>query len=285
MGTNEAVEPGDGQEPPAGADVPAGRSEATWWPVVCALGVVGLYLGAGLYFFGNGDVAPIPGIYGPVVFLSGAAVFLVGLFGWLYHAFLIDFWTRGLAERAPRALRGGMVLFLISDIATFSAGFIYYLFIRAGGWPPSELPGLLSPVLFVNTVALLASSVTLHSAHSALEDGNRRRFLSLLGATLALGVLFVFGQIYEYYDLIVKEGFTISSTFGSAFYGLTGLHGLHVVSGTILLGVLFARGLLGQLSGERDTSMVTVSFYWHFVDLVWVFIVTLLYVGASVSLA
>ena len=285
MGSNEAVEPGDGQEPPAGADLQAGESEATWWPVVCAVGAVGLYLGAGLYFFGNGDIAPIPGIYGPVVFFTGAGVLLVGLFGWLYHAFLVDFWTRGLAERAPRALRGGMVLFLVSDVATFAGGFIYYLFIRAGDWPPGEIPGLLSPVLFVNTVALLVSSVTLHFAHAALDDGNRRRFLSLLGATLALGVLFVFGQLYEYYDFIVEEGFTISSTFGSAFYGLTGLHGLHVVAGTILLGVLFARGLLGQLSGTRDTSMVTISFYWHFVDLVWVFIVSLLYVGASVSLA
>lgn len=282
--TNETVEGHDGQEPPAGADIPSGRSESSWWPITCALGVVGLYLGAGLYFFGNGEVAVIPGVIGPIVFYAGAFVFLVGLFGWLYHAFVADFWTRATDERAPRALRGCMILFLITDIATFSGGFIYYFFIRAGGWPPGELPELLSPVLAVNTVALLASSLTLHFAHAALENGERRRFLGLLGATLALGVVFVFGQIYEYHDLITGEGFTISSgVFGSAFYGLTGLHGLHVTLGSVLLGIVFVRGALGQLSGERDTSMVTASFYWHFVDAVWIFIVVLLYVGASVT--
>ena len=62
------------------------------------------------------------------------------------------------------------------------------------------------------------------------------------------------------------------------------LHGLHVLLGTILLGILLVRGLLGQFSAERDTSMVTVSFYWHFVDLVWIFIIALLYFGASVPI-
>lgn len=282
--TDEVVERADGQEPPVGADFPSGRSEATWWPITCVLGVVGVYLGAGLYFFGNGAVAPIPSIYGPVVFFAGAFVFLIGLFGWLYHAFVVDFWARGVDERAPRALRGCMLLFLTTDIATFSGGFIYYFFIRAGSWPPGELPELLTPTLLVNTVALVLSSFTLHFAHSALKRGNRRRFLGLLGVTLALGVLFVFGQIYEYHSLIIEEGFTISSgVFGSAFYGLTGLHGLHVVLGTILLGIVFARGVLGQLSGDRDTSLVTVSFYWHFVDVVWIVIITVLYVGATVT--
>ena len=284
MGTaSETAEESEGPEPPAGADFPSGKSEATWWPILCTVGIAGLYLGAGLYFFGNGAIAVIPSIIGPVVFFIAAFVFLTGLFGWLYHAFVVDFWTRGVDEREPSALRGGMVLFLTTDVATFSAGFIYYLAIRSGGWPPGELPGLLSPVLLVNTVALVLSSFTLHFAHSALEEGNRRRFLGLLASTLGLGVLFVFGQIYEYHELITSDGFTISSVFGSAFYGLTGLHGLHVTLGTILLGILLVRGLLGQYSGDRDTSIVTVSFYWHFVDAVWIVIITLLYVGATIS--
>jgi cytochrome c oxidase subunit 3 len=284
MGTaSESVEESDGQEPPAGADIPSGKSESTWWPIMCVLGVFGLYLGAGLYFWGNGDIAVIPSIIGPVVFYAGAFMFLIGLFGWLYHAFIIDFWTRDTGKRKPRALRGGMVLFLTTDVATFSGGFIYYFFIRAGGWPPEQLPGLLSTLLLVNTVALVLSSFTLHFAHTALENGNRQRFLSLLASTFVLGVLFVLGQIYEYYEFIIEDGFTISSVFGSAFFGLTGLHGLHVTLGTILLGILLVRGLLGQFSGDRDTSVVTVSFYWHFVDVVWIFIITLLYVGASIT--
>lgn len=283
--TNEAVEEGEGQEPPVGADFPSGRSDSTWWPIVCAVGIVGLYLGLGLYFFATGPIATIPSFIGPVVFIAGAAVFIAGLFGWLYHAFLLDYWQRGVDDRAPYALRGGMVLFLTTDIATFSGGFIYYFYIRSGGWPPSDFPGLLSPTLVVNTVALVLSSFTLHFAHKALERENRRRFLGLLATTLALGVLFVLGQIYEYYDFIIEDGFTISSgLFGSAFFGLTGLHGLHVLLGTILLGILLVRGLLGQFSADRDTAVVTVSFYWHFVDVVWIFIIGLLYTGASITI-
>ncbi len=281
--SNEAVEEADGQEPPTGADFPTGKSEATWWPIVCVLGIFGLYLGAGLYFLGNGFIAVISPLIGPVVFYGGAFVFLLGLFGWLYHAFVIDYWPRSTDERKPRALRGGMILFLLTDVATFSGGFIFYFAIRGGGWPPGEIPGLLSALLLVNTVALVLSSFTLHFAHEALKEGNRQRFLSLLASTFVLGVLFVLGQIYEYYEFVIADGFTISSIFGSAFYGLTGLHGLHVTLGTILLGILLVRALLGQFSGERDTAIVTVSFYWHFVDAVWIFIVTLLYIGASIT--
>jgi cytochrome c oxidase subunit 3 len=69
--------------------------------------------------------------------------------------------------------------------------------------------------------------------------------------------------------------------FGSAFFGLTGLHGLHVTLGAILLSIVFIRGLLGQYSAERHTSVSTVSMYWHFVDVVWIFLVVVLYIGAE----
>ncbi|HET7323555.1 MAG TPA: heme-copper oxidase subunit III [Halococcus sp.] len=282
--TNEAVEQSEGQEPPAGADFPTGKSESTWWPIMCMLGIFGIYMGAGLYFFGNGGIAVISPIVGPIVFFAGAFTFLGGLFGWLYHAFVIDYWPRSVSKRKPRALRGGMLLFLTTDVATFSGGFIYYVAIRGGGWPPANLPGLLSPVLLVNTVALVLSSFTMHFAHKALEDGNRTRFLSLLASTLVLGVLFVLGQVFEFYGFIIEDGFTLSSgVFGSAFFPLVGLHGLHVTLGTILLAILLIRGLFGQYSDERDTSIVTVSFYWHFVDIVWLILVTIIYWTSSIT--
>jgi cytochrome c oxidase subunit 3 len=285
MGTaRDTGEDSDAHEPPVGMDFPLGRSESTWWPLVCAIGATGLYLGAGLSLFGHGEVALIPGFIGPVVLGGGALVFLAGLFGWLYQAFVADFWTRSTAEREPRSLRGAMILFLGTDVFTFAGGFIYYFFIRAGGWPPGEVPELLSTVLVVNTALLVVSSFTLHYAHSALEEDNRRRFGFLLVTTLVLGLLFVAGQVYEYHDLITAEGFTITSgIFGSAFYALTGLHGLHVALGTVLLGILVARAHLGQYEPGRDTSIATVSLYWHFVDVVWVFLVAALYVGASVT--
>lgn len=280
--TNETAEEPT-EESALTLDFPSGHDEATWWPVACTIGIIGIYFGAGIYFFTSGEnaVADVPTIIGPVLFGIGTLAFVSAAFGWLYQGFLADFWTRSTESRDPVALRGAMVLFLITDVATFSAGFIYYVFIRIGTWPPGELPELLTPTLVINTVALVASSFTLHYAHAGLEKGNRRRFLGLLGATIGLGLVFVAGQVYEYHELIIKEGFTLTSgLFGSAFFGLTGLHGLHVMLGTILLAIVFARGLLGQYDDGRDTSVVTVSFYWHFVDVVWIFIIGLLYFGA-----
>jgi cytochrome c oxidase subunit 3 len=108
--------------------------------------------------------------------------------------------------------------------------------------------------------------------------------VGLLGTTLFLGVVFIGGQLLEYYEFIVHEGFTLTEgVFGSAFFGLTGLHGLHVSLGAVLIAILFARALVGQYDAERDTSISTVSMYWHFVDAVWIFLVVVLYVGAEVS--
>jgi cytochrome c oxidase subunit 3 len=122
--------------------------------------------------------------------------------------------------------------------------------------------------------------VTLHFAHVALRNDNRKRYVWLLGVTLLLGIVFIGGQIFEYYEFI-HGGFTLTDgVFGSAFYGLTGLHGLHVTLGALLLGIVFVRSLFGQYSADRHTSVTTVSMYWHFVDLVWVFLVVVLYVGA-----
>ncbi len=92
------------------------------------------------------------------------------------------------------------------------------------------------------------------------------------------------GQVYEYTLFITKEGFTITSgVFGSAFFGLTGLHGLHVTLGVVLMSVLFVRALYGQFSEERDTSVTTITMYWHFVDAVWILLVVALYAGSTLA--
>jgi len=103
-------------------------------------------------------------------------------------------------------------------------------------------------------------------------------------ATLLLGVVFIGGQVYEYYEFIVHSNFTVTSgLFGSAFYGLTGLHGLHVSLGGVLLALVTIRALAGQYSAERHVSVSTVSMYWHFVDAVWIFLVVVLYAGAELG--
>jgi cytochrome c oxidase subunit 3 len=269
---------------PAVEDWPRGFGEASWWPFVTAVGAAGVYVAAALFVLGRGDEPLVDPVVGPAMFIGSTVLFLAGLYGWLYHGFVVGFWERGTDHHGDRTLRLAMVLFLGSEVATFGAGFVYYFFIRAGTWPPGELPHLVSSLVLVNTAILVVSSFTLHFSHVALRNGNRTRFLRLLVATLALGVVFIGGQALEYYEFIVGEGFTLAQgAYGSAFYGLTGLHGLHVTLGAVLLGIVLVRSLRGQYSAERHTSVSTVSMYWHFVDVVWVFLVVVLYVGAEVS--
>ncbi|MFB6120665.1 MAG: heme-copper oxidase subunit III [Halobacteriaceae archaeon] len=267
---------------PAVEDWPHGFGEASWWPFITAIGVAGVYLAAALYVLGHGESSVVGSNVGPLAFIASTVVFLVGLYGWVYHDFVKAYWEGGEGEST--GLRWGMILFLGSEIATFSAGFVYYFFLRTGAWPPQELPHLINSLVLANTGILVLSSITLHFAHVALHEGKRRRFIGLLGATLLLGIVFIGGQALEYYEFIVHEGFTLTEgVFGSAFYGLTGLHGLHVTLGAVLIAIVFARALVGQYNAERDTSISTVAMYWHFVDAVWIFLVVVIYVGSEVS--
>lgn len=286
MATETTEDHGDHHHLPAVEDWPHGFGEASWWPFVAALGAAGLYIGAGLFILGRGAESIVNPMAGPAVFIASTFVFLAGLYGWLYHAFIIDFWSGEASESSGRGLRFGMVLFLGSEIATFGAGFVYYFFVRAGAdWSTVTIPHLLSSLVIGNTAILIVSSITLHFAHHSLIKGNRKWFVRLLGLTLALGIVFIGGQIYEYYKFIVHEGFTLTEgIFASAFFGLTGLHGLHVTLGAVLLGILFVRSLYGQYSSERHVSISTVSMYWHFVDAVWIFLVVVIYVGAVVNI-
>ena len=282
MGTASEASDDDSYDLPAEADYPKELEESSWWPFVAAVGAACLYTGAGLFLLGWGDIALVPKYAGPVVFGGGVLIALVGIFGWLYHGFVAEYWNFDLDAVDPETHQMAMLLFVVTDIGTFAAGFTYYYFVRVSAWPPSNLPKLVTSLLLANTVVLVASSFTFEVAHRNLKRGNRRTFVGFMFVTWLLGVLFVAGQVYEYYQDIVVEGFTLSEgIFGSAFFGLTGLHGLHVILGTILIGILLVRGLAGQFSADRDTAVETVGMYWHFVDAVWIVIVTSLYVMAS----
>ncbi|WP_254537360.1 cytochrome c oxidase subunit 3 [Halomarina litorea] len=286
MATEEAEDHG-GHHLPAVEDWPRGFGEASWWPFVTAIGGAGFYIGAALFLLGQGDGALVGPLVGPAVFIGSTVVFLAGLYGWLYHAFIVNFWEGEASEHGSSRLRMAMILFLGTELSTFGAGFVYFFFIRAGTWPPTgaEMPHLLGSLVLINTALLVASSFTLHYAHTALLSGNRSRFIGLLVVTLLLGVVFIGGQVYEYYEFIVHEHFTLTEgVFGSAFYGLTGLHGLHVTLGAVLISIVLIRALFGQYSADRHTSVSTVSMYWHFVDAVWLFLVVVLYVGAEVTI-
>jgi len=283
MSTSDEHEGGHEHHLPATEDWPHGFGEASWWPFITAVGGSGIYVGAALFVLSMGENAFVSSTIGAGTTVGSIGLFLVGIYGWLYHAFVVDFWERGTDQHSGRTLKFAMLLFLGSEVATFGAGFVYYFFVRGTDvWLAADIPEVWGSLVVVNTVILIISSVTLHYSHIALRNGNRSRFLKLLGVTLLLGVVFIGGQVYEYYEFIVHKGFTIGQgIYGSAFYGLTGLHGLHVTMGAVLLGIVFVRGWYGQYSAERHTSVSTASMYWHFVDVVWVFLVVVLYVGAA----
>ena len=283
MSTEESHED-HGHHLPAVEDWPRGFGEASWWPFVTALGGAGIYVGVALLIMAQGSDPIVSPMTGVAVAVGSVGLFLVGIYGWLYHAFVVHFWDRGINHHSETKLQWGMTAFLGSELATFGAGFMYYFFIRAGTWPPEGLPPLTSSLVLANTALLVASSFTLHWAHVAIRNENRRNFILGLAVTLLLGLVFIGGQVLEYYEFIVHEGFSITSgIYASAFFGLTGLHGLHVSLGAVILGIVFVRALFGQYSAERHVSVSTASMYWHFVDVVWVFLVVVLYVGAEVS--
>ncbi|WP_114577682.1 heme-copper oxidase subunit III [Saliphagus sp. LR7] len=263
---------------PAPADWPRGFGEASWWPLATAVGAAGLYAGAALALLARGEDAIVGPALPSVLLVGGVGIFLASLYGWTYHGFVARYWKGAAGDGLD--LRWGMVLFLATDVMTFAAGFVYFFFVRTGPWPPGELPHLLSSLVAINTAVLVASSVTLHVAHESIRGGHRRRFLAFLGATVVLGVVFVGGQLLEYYELLVVEGAALTDVFGSAFFALTGLHGLHVALGVILLAIVLVRAGRGQFSAERHTAVATTSMYWHFVDAVWLFLVVTLYVGS-----
>jgi heme/copper-type cytochrome/quinol oxidase subunit 3 len=129
----------------------------------------------------------------------------------------------------------------------------------------------------VFTVLLLASSVTLWRAERALRNSDRRGFLKWLRFTLVLGTIFLINQGAEYVGL-VHRGVTISSSlFGSTFFTVTGFHGLHVFAGLVVLAIMFVLGKRGDLTSRRSDALSAVGYYWHFVDVVWVIVFSVIY--------
>lgn len=132
-----------------------------------------------------------------------------------------------------------------------------------------------------NTVVLLTSSVTVHMAHTALKNHNRTKFNAWLGLTVLLGAIFLVLQAEEYIHAYQHMGLTLESgIYGTTFFMLTGFHGAHVTMGTIMLLIQFLRGLKGHFSHDDAFGFEAASWYWHFVDVVWVGLFIFVYVLA-----
>lgn len=132
---------------------------------------------------------------------------------------------------------------------------------------------------FWNTVILITSSVTVHFAHTALKAENRARLIQWLGLTVVLGVIFLFLQVAEYVEAYGHYGLTLNSgIYGSTFFLLTGFHGFHVTLGTFILFVMWLRAVKGHFTPDDHFGFEAASWYWHFVDVVWVGLFLFVYV-------
>jgi cytochrome c oxidase subunit 3 len=169
----------------------------------------------------------------------------------------------------------GILLFIISEIMLFGAFFAAYFFIRvvsADQWPPGD--GLPVFIALTNAAILLSSSMTMHWTDVSAKRGNQLGMRAGIVTTFLLGATFLFVQINEY----IHIGFSPStSASASVFFGLTGLHGAHVVVGLILLFIAGVRIFKGRFNETNYRGLEIPGIYWHFVDVMWIVVFTTIY--------
>jgi len=170
-----------------------------------------------------------------------------------------------------------MFSLIVAEVAVFTIFVVAYLFYigkSLSGPMPKDV--LHVPVFY--TICLLSSSVTIHLAVASLRRGDIRRFGAMWLVTWALGAAFLYGTATEWRRLIFEEGLTIrTNLFGTTYYSLVGLHGLHVTVGLALLGTVMVFHALGKVTQGYTYRIDVLSIYWHFVDAVWVVVFSVVY--------
>ena len=258
-------------------------------PFLGAVGALTMLVGAVFYISPNvdGSLWWVPEDNSPWMFLMGLALVLFVMFLW---------WTETVVENRAGdhtpvvsiGLRYGVILFITSEVMFFVAWF--WSFFKNALYPhaPGEagVPGVWPPVgietfdpwhlPFINTLILLASGCFCTWAHHALAHENDRKGLvwGLAGA-IALGALFTYFQAYEYgHAQFAFDG----NVYGANFFMATGFHGFHVLVGTLFLAICLIRALRGQMSQENHLGFEAAAWYWHFVDVVWLFLFAAVYI-------
>ena len=276
------------------------------WPIVGAVALFLIAVGAGNVVI---EISKGTDGYGSLLLGSGLVALLVMVVGWFKNQ--IDESMSGLySAQLGRSYRQGMSWFIFSEVMFFAAFFGALFYARMisipwlGGasnnemtntvlWPQFEAmwPLLTTPngtttqqmkatgLPAINTLILLVSSVTLHFAHTGLEQNKRKQLTWMLGLTILLGCIFLTLQIEEYIHAYQELGLTLQSgIYGNTFFLLTGFHGMHVTLGTIILMVLFGRVVKGHFSPDSHFAFQAGSWYWHFVDVVWVMLFVFVYI-------
>ncbi|MFV8463885.1 cytochrome c oxidase subunit 3 [Vibrio campbellii] len=278
------------------------------WPLVGAVALFLVAVGAGLTVQNMGTDGA-GGVFGKTVLFVGFAVLLYMLAGWFSN--VITESLSGLySEQISRSFRQGMSWFIFSEIMFFGAFFGALFYARMisvpwiGGagnnemthevlwpmfqsmWPLTTTPdGVTTQAMpwqgipLKNTIILLLSSITLHMAHLSLEQNKRMALIVWLEITIVLAGFFLFFQVEEYIHAYQDMGLTLQSgIYGNTFFLLTGFHGLHVCLGTIFLIVLLARVAKDHFTPKDHFAFQAGSWYWHFVDVVWLGLFVFVYV-------
>ena len=275
------------------------------WPIVGSIGLLTSVFGAGTLMNSNGES-------GLLILLAGALIITWMFFGWFGN--VITESHQGLySAQMDRSFRMGMGWFIFSEAMFFAAffGALFYVRTFAGPWlsgegdkgisnmlwegfqytwplmtnpDPNAFPGpqeIISPwqLPLLNTIILISSSVTVTFAHHALRAGKRGALKNWLLLTVVLAVVFLGLQIAEYVHAYKDLGLTLNSgIYGATFFMLTGFHGAHVFMGTLILTVMLVRVHKGHFTPENHFGFEAASWYWHFVDVVWVGLFIFVYI-------
>jgi cytochrome c oxidase subunit 3 len=272
------------------------------WPVVGAVAAFVTAVGLIVWMRSMGGGEGLFGLHGPSLFAVGFAAILFTMFMW-WRDVIKEAHGGDHTPVVQLHLRYGMILFIASEVMFFVAWFWAYfdpaLFpkeahqymrteLLGGVWPPKPteaFKGTFDPwhLPLLNTLILLTSGTTVTWAHHAILEGDRKSAKQALWLTVALGALFTCVQAYEY----AHAGFTFSGhIYGATFFMATGFHGAHVLIGTIFLAVCLYRLYLGHFTPDHHFGFEAAAWYWHFVDVVWLFLFVWIYVwGAGTPLA
>ena len=255
------------------------HEEASIFPPICGVGTAMMLFGTAT----NWNKLP----WGVAFIVLGLTVLLVGMIGWwweLVQANKSDETTLiGTWQEVQKILKQGFGFFIGSEVMFFSAFFAFYFYVRfhSSVWPPPGYETLPIPPALVNTALLVTSGfIYMLGEHWLVQGKPRGQVAATMGLAVLLGIIFLGVQGTEWATLL-GEGFSpADGTFGTAFYGLTGFHGFHVIIGAIFLAVITWRVAIGHFTGHKHFAMTAAGWYWHFVDVVWIGLVAVLYLWA-----
>ncbi len=278
------------------------------WPIIGSTALAVTAYGLVNFIHQTTDKVGAEGSFGQPIFFLGLAMIAFMFFGWF--GTVINESINGMnSSLLDRSFRMSMAWFIVSEVMFFAAFFgalfyariisvpwlagagnnlethvllwpdfadIWPLFMTPGGTATEAMEAWGLP--FINTVILVTSSVTVTFAHWALKKDQRILLPIWLAITVALGVTFLTLQVIEYREAYTELGLTMGSgIYGSTFFMLTGFHGAHVTMGTIILFVMLLRCIRGHFSPDNHFAFEAASWYWHFVDVVWLFLFTFVY--------